>query len=101
MCLDAKTGKRVWHSGRCTMGSGTMTFPPLGPRGHHGQRPARRSLRYQAGVRTCSIGSVEVNPWPIEERPVPQGNVPGECARRRSRSDRRRHSISRAFPGRI
>ena len=37
--------------------------------------------------------------WPIEERPAPQGDVPGEWYSPRSRSPRsRRHTTGRAPP---
>ena len=88
VCLDAKTGKRIWH------------FQTV----HHDlfdyDNPAAPILaditvggrRIKAVAQVTKHGFVFVldrvtgKPvWPIEERPVPQSNVPGEKRRRRSR----------------
>ena len=51
------------------------------PGRHHGQRPARQGRRAadEAGASsTCSIATTGQPVWPIEERPVAKGDVPGE-----------------------
>ena len=54
---------------------------PTRPGRHHGQRPAHqgRHADQQAGVSpTSSIARTGEPVWPIEERPVPPSDVPGE-----------------------
>lgn len=81
MCLDAKTGKRVWHFQ--TLHHGLWDYdlpaaPVLTDITVNGRRiKAVAQVSKQAFVYV--LDRVTGQPvWPIEERPVPQGNVPGE-----------------------
>jgi quinoprotein glucose dehydrogenase len=81
MCLDAKTGKRVWHFQ--TLHHGIWDYdlpaaPVLADITVNGRRiKALAQVSKQAYVYV--LDRVTGTPvWPIEERPVPQGNVPGE-----------------------
>jgi quinoprotein glucose dehydrogenase len=81
MCLDAKTGKRVWHFQ--TLHHGIWDYdlpaaPVLADITVNGRRiKAVAQVSKQAYVYVLDrVTGVPV--WPIEERPVPQGNVPGE-----------------------
>jgi len=81
MCLDAKTGKRVWHFQ--TLHHGIWDYdlpaaPVLVDITVNGRRiKAVAQVSKQAYVYV--LDRVTGTPvWPIEERPVPQGNVPGE-----------------------
>ena len=81
MCLDAKTGKRVWHFQ--TLHHGIWDYdlpaaPVLADITVNGRRiKAVAQVSKQAFVYV--LDRVTGQPvWPIEERPVPQGNVPGE-----------------------
>jgi quinoprotein glucose dehydrogenase len=81
MCLDAKTGKRVWHFQ--TLHHGIWDYdlpaaPVLGDITVNGRRiKALAQVSKQAYVYVLDrVTGAPV--WPIEERPVPQGNVPGE-----------------------
>ena len=81
MCLDAKTGKRVWHFQ--TLHHGIWDYdlpaaPVLTDITVNGRRiKAVAQVSKQAYVYVLDrVTGVPV--WPIEERPVPQGNVPGE-----------------------
>ncbi|MEP7306869.1 MAG: pyrroloquinoline quinone-dependent dehydrogenase [Acidobacteriota bacterium] len=81
MCLDAKTGKRVWHFQ--TLHHGIWDYdlpaaPVLADITVNGRRiKAVAQVSKQAYVYVLDrVTGAPV--WPIEERPVPQGNVPGE-----------------------
>jgi quinoprotein glucose dehydrogenase len=81
MCLDARTGKRVWHFQ--TLHHGIWDYdlpaaPVLADITVNGRRiKALAQVSKQAYVYVLDrVTGVPV--WPIEERPVPQGNVPGE-----------------------
>ena len=81
MCLDAKTGKRVWHFQ--TLHHGIWDYdlpaaPVLTDITVNGRRiKAVAQVSKQAYVYVLDrVTGAPV--WPIEERPVPQGNVPGE-----------------------
>jgi quinoprotein glucose dehydrogenase len=81
MCLDAKTGKRVWHFQ--TLHHGIWDYdlpaaPVLADITVNGRRvKAVAQVSKQAYV--FVLDRVTGQPvWPIEERPVPPGNVPGE-----------------------
>jgi quinoprotein glucose dehydrogenase len=81
MCLDAKTGKRVWHFQTVHHGLWDYDLPAapvLADITVNGRRiKAVAQVSKQAFVYV--LDRVTGQPvWPIEERPVPQGNVPGE-----------------------
>jgi glucose dehydrogenase len=81
VCLDAKTGKRVWHFQAIHHGLWDYDFPAapvLADITVNGRRiKAVAQVSKQAFVYV--FDRVTGQPvWPIEERPVPQGNVPGE-----------------------
>ena len=81
MCLDAKTGKRVWHFQ--TLHHGIWDYdlpaaPVLADINVNGRRiKALAQVSKQAFVYVLDRTNGQPV-WPIEERPVPQGNVPGE-----------------------
>jgi quinoprotein glucose dehydrogenase len=81
MCLDAKTGKRVWHFQ--TLHHGIWDYdlpaaPVLADITVNGRRiKALAQVSKQAFVYVLDRTNGQPV-WPIEERPVPQGNVPGE-----------------------
>jgi quinoprotein glucose dehydrogenase len=81
VCVDVKTGKRVWHFQ--TLHHGLWDYdlpaaPVLVDIRVDGRRiKAVAQVTKQAYV--FVLDRVTGRPvWPIEERPVPQGNVPGE-----------------------
>ena len=81
VCLDAKTGERVWHFQFVHHGIwdyDTPTAPTLIDITVGGRRiKAVAQVTKQAF--TYVFDRVTGEPvWPIEERPVPQSNVPGE-----------------------
>ena len=81
VCLDAKTGERVWHFQFVHHGVwdyDTPTAPALVDITVGGRRiKAVAQVTKQAF--TYVFDRVTGEPvWPIEERPVPQSNVPGE-----------------------
>ncbi len=81
VCLDAKTGERVWHFQFVHHGVwdyDTPTAPTLIDITVGGRRiKAVAQVTKQAF--TYVFDRVTGEPvWPIEERPVPQSNVPGE-----------------------
>ena len=81
MCLDAKTGKRVWHYQFVHHGIWDYdipTAPNLVDITVNGRRiKAVAQVTKQAF--TYVFDRVTGQPvWPIEERPVPQTDVPGE-----------------------
>ena len=81
VCLDAKTGERVWHFQFVHHGVwdyDTPTAPTLLDITVGGRRiKAVAQVTKQAF--TYVFDRVTGEPvWPIEERPVPQSNVPGE-----------------------
>ena len=81
MCLDVKTGKRVWHFQ--TLHHGIWDYdlpaaPVLADITVNGRRiKALAQVSKQAFVYVLDRTNGQPV-WPIEERPVPQGNVPGE-----------------------
>ena len=81
MCLDAKTGKRVWHFQ--TLHHGIWDYdlpaaPVLADITVNGRRiKALAQVSKQAFVYVLDRTNGQPV-WPIEERAVPQGNVPGE-----------------------
>jgi len=81
VCLDATTGKRVWHFQGVHHGLWDYDFPTapiLGDITVNGRmiqavmQPSKQSFLYVFDRRTGDPV------WPIEERPVPQTKVPGE-----------------------
>jgi glucose dehydrogenase len=81
MCLDARTGKRVWHFQAIHHGLWDYDLPAapvLGDITINGRKiKAVAQISKQAYVYV--FDRVTGQPvWPIEERPVPRGEVPGE-----------------------
>ncbi len=81
MCLDARTGKRVWHFQALHHGIWDYDFPAapvLADITVNGRKvKAVAQISKQAYVYV--FDRVTGQPiWPIEERPVPAGEVPGE-----------------------
>jgi len=81
MCLDAKTGKRVWHFQAIHHGLWDYDFPAapiLADITVNGRRiKAVAQISKQSFVYV--LDRVTGQPvWPIEERSVPKGTVPGE-----------------------
>ena len=100
VCLDATTGKRIWHFQFVHHGiwDYDIPTPPIlldvtvsGKRIKAVAQVTKQAFTY---VFDRATGQPV---WPIEERPVPQSDVPGERRQRRSRSrPSRRHSTARA-----
>jgi len=83
VCLDAATGKRKWHYQ--LVHHGLWDYDPPGPPVLVTIHPAGK--RVDAVVQLTKMGFAFVfdrltgKPvWPIEERPVPESDVPGEHA---------------------
>jgi quinoprotein glucose dehydrogenase len=81
VCLDARTGRRVWHFQTLHHGIWDYDLPAapiLADITVNGRRiKAVAQVSKQAFV--FVFDRVTGQPvWPIEERPVPKGNVPGE-----------------------
>jgi quinoprotein glucose dehydrogenase len=81
MCLDVKTGKRVWHFQTIHHGLWDYDLPAapvLADITVNGRRiKAVAQVSKQAFVYVLDRATGQPV-WPIEERPVPQGDVPGE-----------------------
>jgi quinoprotein glucose dehydrogenase len=81
ICLDARTGKRVWHLQAVHHGIWDYDFnapPTLIDITVNGRRiKAIAEVSKQAFVYVLDRATGEPV-WPIEERPVPKGDVPGE-----------------------
>jgi quinoprotein glucose dehydrogenase len=81
LCLDAKTGKRVWHFQTIHHGLWDYDLPAapiLTDITVNGRRiKALAQISKQAFVYVLDRTNGQPV-WPIVERPVPQGNVPGE-----------------------
>lgn len=81
VCLDAKTGKRVWHFQ--TIHHGLWDYdlgspPVLGDITVNGRR-IKAVMQVSKQAFTYVFDRATGTPvWPIEERPVPQSQVPGE-----------------------
>ena len=81
VCLDAETGERVWHFQAVHHGLWDYDFPAA---------PTLVDISVDGrDIKAIAITSKQANTyvfdrvtgepvWPIEERPVPQGEVPGE-----------------------
>lgn len=83
VCLDAATGKRVWHFQAVHHGLWDYDFPAA----PNLLEVTRNGRRIKAVAQVSKQGFVYVfdrktgEPlWPIEERPVPPSTVPGEKA---------------------
>ena len=83
VCLDAKTGERIWHFQAVHHGIWDYDFPAapnvvdLEVEGRDEPVKALAAVSKQAF--TYVFDRVTGEPiWPIEERPVPPGDVPGE-----------------------
>ena len=83
VCVEAKTGRRVWHFQAVHHGLWDYDFPAtpiLGDITVNGRRikavmqPSKQAFLYVFDRKTGEPV------WPIEERPVPQSTVPGERA---------------------
>ena len=81
VCVDAETGERVWHFQAVHHGLWDYDFPTAGNLldvtvdGREIQAIAQSSKQ----AFTYVLDRVTGEPvWPIEERPVPRGDVPGE-----------------------
>ncbi len=81
VCLDARTGRRVWHFQTIHHGLWDYDLPAppvLGDITVNGRRiKAVAQVSKQAFVYVFNRETGQPV-WPIVERPVPQGNVPGE-----------------------
>ena len=81
VCLDARTGKRVWHFQAIHHGIWDWDFtaaPNLVDITVDGRRIRAIAEVSKQGF-VYVLDRVTGQPvWPIEERPVPKGNVPGE-----------------------
>ena len=81
VCLDARTGKRVWHFQGVHHGLWDYDFPAapvLGDITVDGRRIAAVAQVSKQGFVYVFDRKTGEPVWPIEERPVPQTNVPGE-----------------------
>ena len=83
VCLDAKTGKRVWHFQAVHHGLWDYDFPTapnLVDITVNGRRiPAVAQVSKQGFVYVFDRRT-GTPVWPIEERPVPASTAPGELA---------------------
>jgi quinoprotein glucose dehydrogenase len=81
VCLQAKTGKRVWHFQAVHHGVWDYDFPtnPILADITVDGRRIRAVIQVSKQAFTYVFDRVTGRPvWPIEERPVPQSTVPGE-----------------------
>ena len=83
VCLDAKTGRRIWHFQAVHHGIWDYDFPAapnvidLEVEGR--DEPVKAVAAVSKQAFTYVFDRVTGEPiWPIEERPVPPGDVPGE-----------------------
>ena len=81
VCLEAKTGRRVWHFQAVHHGLWDYDFPAgpiLGDITVSG-RHIRAVMQVSKQGFTYSFDRKTGEPvWPVEERPVPQSTIPGE-----------------------
>jgi glucose dehydrogenase len=81
VCVDAKTGERIWHyqlSHHDLWDYDPPTAPILVDITVDG-RPVKAAVQLTKQAFAFVFDRVTGEPvWPIEERPVPQSNVPGE-----------------------
>jgi quinoprotein glucose dehydrogenase len=81
VCLDAKTGKRVWHYQLVRHGLWDYDTPtaPILVDIVVGGRPIKAVVQVTKQAFAYVFDRVTGQPvWPIEDRPVPQTTVPGE-----------------------
>lgn len=81
VCLDARTGRRVWHFQAVHHGIWDYDFPaaPNVVDIKVGGRMIKAVAAVSKQAFTYVFDRVTGEPvWPIEERPVPPGNIPGE-----------------------
>jgi quinoprotein glucose dehydrogenase len=81
VCLDAKTGKRVWHFQMVhhDIWDWEPSSPPLLADITVGGKQIKAVAQVTKQAFTFVFDRVTGTPvWPIEERPVPQTDVPGE-----------------------
>jgi quinoprotein glucose dehydrogenase len=81
ICLEAKTGKRVWHFQAVHHGIWDYDFPthPLLAEITVGGRRIKAVIQVSKQAFTYAFDRKTGEPvWPIEERPVPRSTVPGE-----------------------
>ena len=83
VCLDARTGERVWHFQAVHHGLWDYDFPAapnlVDIRVEGRAEPAKAIAAVSKQAFTYVLDRVTGEPiWPIEERPVPPGSVPGE-----------------------
>ena len=81
LCLDAKTGKRVWHFQTVHHGLWDYDLPtqPILFDTTIAGKPVKAVAQITKQAFTFVFNRVTGEPiWPIEERPVPQSDVPNE-----------------------
>ncbi len=81
LCLDAKTGKRVWHFQTLHHGLWDYDLPaaPILTDITVNGRKIKAIAQVTKQAYVYVLDRVTGQPiWPIEERPVPKGEVPGE-----------------------
>ena len=83
VCLDARTGERVWHFQAVHHGLWDYDFPAapnvVDIRVEGRAEPVKAVAAVSKQAFTYVFDRVTGEPiWPIEERPVPPGDVPGE-----------------------
>jgi quinoprotein glucose dehydrogenase len=81
VCLDAKTGTRVWHFQLVhhDIWDWEPSSPPILADITVGGRPIKAVAQVTKHAFTFVFDRATGKPvWPIEERPVPQSDVPGE-----------------------
>ena len=81
VCVDAETGQRIWHFQAVHHGLWDYDFPTAGNLVDVtvDGRPVKTIAQPSKQAFTYVFDRVTGEPvWPIEERPVPAGNVPGE-----------------------
>ena len=81
ICVDAETGERIWHFQAVHHGLWDYDFPTAGNLLDItvDGRPIKAIAQSSKQAFTYVFNRVTGEPvWPIEERPVPQGAVPGE-----------------------
>jgi quinoprotein glucose dehydrogenase len=83
IALDAKTGKRLWHFQNVhhdLWDYDNVSAPQLVTVRHNGQRVDAVALAGKTGFLYVFNRVTGAPLWPIEERPVPKSDVPGERA---------------------
>ena len=105
LALDLTTGQRKWHYQTVHHGIWDWDIPcaPILVDITVDGRPIKALAQPTKQGFLFVLDRITGKPvWPIEERPVPKGDVPRECYRRRNRwSPSRRRTSGRASPSRI